>query len=238
MFDFKNKKIIITGSEGLLGSALCNQIVFLGGEVIPIDISTCDLRDKTQVDKAYAEAFNNHSHIHGLVNNAAVSYFTDSSERTDFEFSNTCETNLKGTFNCISSFSKYCLEFHQTRASIVNIGSIYGLISPDFRLYKDKDRKNSEIYGATKAGVIQMTKYFSVYLAPQKIRVNSVSPGGIYNAASPPSRDFLKAYSDRCPMGRMAKVEEITGGVLYLLDDCSSYTNGHNLIIDGGYSCW
>ena len=115
---------------------------------------------------------------------------------------------------------------------------MYGLISPDFRIYNQGDRKNSEIYGATKAGIIQLTKYFAVHLAENNIRVNSISPGGVYNSDNPQSESFIKNYSYRCPMKRMAKVEEISGAVVFLSSSASSYITGQNLVIDGGMSCW
>ena len=83
-----------------------------------------------------------------------------------------------------------------------------------------------------------MTKYFAVYLSEKNIRVNCVSPGGIYNQNNPQNKDFIKKYSERCPMNRMAKDDEIVGGIAYLSSDISSYVNGHNLIIDGGFVCW
>ena len=122
--------------------------------------------------------------------------------------------------------------------SIVNIASMYGSISPDPRIYTDCDRKNSEVYGATKAGIIQMTRYFAVHLAEMNIRVNCVSPGGLYNPDAPQGEDFVKNYSYRNPMGRMGNAEEIIGVVLYLSSNAASYTNGQNIVVDGGMTSW
>ena len=83
-----------------------------------------------------------------------------------------------------------------------------------------------------------MTRYFAVHLAKHEIRVNSVSPGGIYNPESPQGADFISEYSFRCPMGRMANVNEVIGAILYLSSNAASYTTGHNMVIDGGMSCW
>ena len=126
----------------------------------------------------------------------------------------------------------------KNEAVIINIASMYGVISPDYRIYSEGDRKNSEIYGATKAAIIQMTKYFAVHLAERKIRVNCVSPGGIFNPENPQSDSFIKNYSLRCPLNRMANVNEIIGGIIFLSSDAASYVTGQNLIIDGGMSCW
>ena len=159
-------------------------------------------------------------------------------DRTEDSLDYVYDVNLKGTLNSIQSFIKCYDSSPQTSASIVNIGSLYGIVSPDFRVYNKGDRKNSEIYGATKAGIIQMTKYLAVYLADKNIRVNCVSPGGVFNQDNPQSEDFIKKYSNRCPMKRMAKDTEMVGGIAYLASDISSYVNGHNLVIDGGYTAW
>ena len=124
--------------------------------------------------------------------------------------------------------------------SIVNIASHYGIISPDPRIYTDCARRNSEVYGATKAGIIQMTKYFSVNAIADgaNIRVNAVAPGGIKNHRNPQGEDFQKNYGKRCPMGRLAETAEIVSPALYLLSEDASYINGHTLVIDGGMTAW
>jgi gluconate 5-dehydrogenase len=165
-----------------------------------------------------------------------VSTFEPFQERTEKSFNWVFDVNLKGTFLCINEYYKYQKKYK--KGNIINIASIYGLISPDPRIYEENDRKNSEIYGATKAGIIQMTKYFAVHLAENKIRVNAISPGGFLNPDNPQSEKFISNYSHRNPMGRMANSDEILGAIFYLASDASSYTNGHNLIMDGGMSCW
>ena len=91
---------------------------------------------------------------------------------------------------------------------------------------------------ATKAGIIQMTKYFAVHLADYGIRVNAISPGGIYNPENPQSEYFINEYSKRNPMGRMGKSNELLGALFYFSSGTSSYVTGHNLVVDGGMSCW
>ena len=172
------------------------------------------------------------------MNNAGVSVFEPFEKRKEEAFDWVMDVNLKGSFNCIKSYVKLFDENNTDKGSIINIASIYGLISPDFRIYNSSDRKNSEIYGATKAGIIQMTKYFSTHLAKRNIRCNAVSPGGIFNPDKPQSEEFISKYSYRCPMGRMAKTDEIVGAIIYLASDLASYTTGQNIIIDGGMSAW
>ena len=131
---------------------------------------------------------------------------------------------------------------------IVNIASHYGLVAPDLNIYSDTKRMSSEIYGASKAGIIQMTRYFAVNALKYGVRTNSVSPGGIQDndnilGEKPTQKviqgvNFRKKYNNRCPMGRLAKVQEVVDPILFLLSPASSYINGHNIVVDGGYTAW
>ncbi len=239
MINLKNKIAIVTGGKGQLGVAITSQLKELGATVYDLDLEDLDISIKSQVEKKYKEIFKTHKKVDILVNNAGVSVFEDSLKRLESDLDYVYGVNLKGTFNSINVFTKYFDKYSpNNNSSITNIASLYGIVSPDFRIYEENDRKNSEIYGATKAGIIQMTKYFSVYLADRKIRVNCISPGGIFNQNNPQNDNFIKKYNERCPMKRMGKDTEIAGGVVYLSSDISSYVNGHNLVIDGGYSAW
>ena len=166
-----------------------------------------------------------------------MSCFEPFDERSEEDLDWVYNVNLKGPFFCLRAFAS-AFPRDGAAGSIVNIASLYGIVSPDPRIYNDGDRRNSEIYGATKAGLIQMTKYFAVHLAERGIRVNAVSPGGLFNSDEPQGEDFINNYSRRCPMGRMANDEDIVGGVLFLASDAAGYVSGHNLVIDGGFSSW
>ncbi|MBW1706762.1 MAG: SDR family oxidoreductase [Deltaproteobacteria bacterium] len=252
LFDLANKVVLMTGATGQLGFEVCKAFEKAGSTVFATDkaINTkkvidskqvkyfeMDITDKASIiqgmDRVYAE----YDHLDVLINNAGVSCFEPYEERPEESFDWVMDVNLKGTFLCIQAYANEIKE-KKHDGSIINIGSIYGLISPDFRIYTDCKRMNSEVYGATKAAVIQMTRYFAVHLARYGIRVNSVSPGGIFNTESPQGEDFVENYSYRCPMGRMANCEEMIGGILYLASSAAGYTTGQNLVIDGGMSCW
>jgi 3-oxoacyl-[acyl-carrier protein] reductase len=248
-FQLQNKVIIITGCNGQLGSSLVDIFLELGSIVIGIDNAenskiknkdfyfySCDISKQAKAQSLFAKLFLKFKNIHCLVNNAGVSIFEPFELRKSKDLDKVIDVNLKGTFFCIQNFIKQ--KKNKTGKSIINISSIYSLISPDPRIYAQGDRKNSEIYGATKAGINQMTKYFAVHLSKKNIRVNAVSPGGIFNEKNPQSAKFIKKYSMRNPMGRMAKIEEITGAIIYLASTSSSYINGQNIIIDGGMSAW
>jgi len=250
LFDLSNKVVVITGANGQLGRELVMAYTNAGSKVIGWDLSLpkikvdnvkyiqVDVSNKEDVFQALEESLKFNNKIDVFINNAGVSTFEPFEQRPEEKIDWVMDVNLKGTLFCIQGIVNLVDKLHIPPPNIINIGSFYGVISPDFRLYEDGDRKNSEIYGATKAGVIQMTKYFAVHLADRNIRVNAVSPGGIYNPSSPQSEVFVRKYSFRCPMKRMANVEEITGAILYLSSRAASYTTGQNIIIDGGMSCW
>jgi len=252
LFDLKDKNVLVTGAAGQLGRTICGAYIKAGSRVIGADNDSngkkksdpglaeyllMDISDKESVVKAFKHIYSKSGRLDMLVNNAGVNVFEPFEERSEKSFDWVTDVNLKGTFLCIQEYAKQARRgLH--KGSIVNITSLYGVISPDFRIYTDCNRSNSEVYGAVKAGIIQMTKYFAVHLAQYGIRVNCVSPGGIFNPDSPQGADFIKNYSYRCPMGRMAKAEEMVGGVLYLSSEAAAYTTGQNLVIDGGFSCW
>ena len=251
-FCIDKKIVLITGATGQLGHTLCKTFIDLGAIVIGTDVEInekkilhdsnisyipLDITHKKSVENIFEKLYNKHRCVDVLINNAGVSVFVPFEDRTEESFDWTTSVNLKGTFLCMQEYAKNHKNVKQ-QGSIINIASIYGIISPDPRIYQVGDNVNSEVYGATKAGIIQMTKYFAVHLADYRIRVNAVSPGGIYNPENPQSKYFINEYSKRNPMGRMANAEEMLGAVLYLASDASSYVTGHNLVVDGGMSCW
>jgi NAD(P)-dependent dehydrogenase (short-subunit alcohol dehydrogenase family) len=121
--------------------------------------------------------------------------------------------------------------------SIVNVGSIYGVVSPDFRIYKNhEEMTNPPSYGFFKAGMIQLTRYLAVYFSQQNVRVNCISPGGLYSNTMPD--EFVKNYSARTPMGRMAGPNDLKGAALFFASDASAYVTGQNLLVDGGFTAF
>lgn len=250
LFGLKGKVVVVTGGTGQLGIQLCKSLAKMKAKVIALDIDVskgrlagveylkADITKKEEVTDVFTGIFKKHKKVDLLINNAGASVFEPFEEREEKSLDFVIDVNLKGTFFCIQSYVNLFDKYKLKKGAIVNIASFYGVISPDSRIYTDCLRKNSEIYGATKAGVIQMTKYFAVHLAGRNIRVNAVSPGGLYNQKNPQGADFLKNYAFRCPMKRMGKDTEVAGAVLYLSGATSSYTTGHNLVVDGGMSCW
>ena len=147
------------------------------------------------------------------------------------------DVNLTGMFLCCQAVVKPMLE-QGKKGSIINICSTYGLVAPDQRIYQKNGKQTAfkpVYYSVTKAGVLGLTRYLAAYYAGTDIRVNALTPGGVYNQHDD---EFLKAYSARTVMGRMADKHEMNGALLYLASDGSSYMTGSNLVVDGGWTAW
>lgn len=250
LFNLENKVVLVTGACGQLGYRICEAFFNAGCKVIGTDVNiennkiddveyiVLDITKKSEKEKVYEQVISKYKSIDILINNAGVSTFENFEQRPEESFDWVMDVNLKGTFFGIQSFVNLFDKYKLKGGTIINVGSIFGVVSPDYRNYTDLPRKNSEVYGATKAGVIQMTKYFAVHLAERNIRVNCVSPGGIFNPKNPQGEGFLENYGFRTPMKRMADDKEMVGAILYLASDASSYTTGQNIVIDGGLTAW
>lgn len=248
----ERKTAVITGGAGQLGSALCRRFDRLNYTtvMIDVDLNTCkrriaelhlkhtipielDITDLPSIESVFREVVETFHHLDVLVNNAGIAVFTPFEERTFDEFDKVMKVNIYGTFFCSKSAMQYMEK--QKHGSIVNIGSIYGVVSPDPRIYGDSGRNSSEVYGASKAGVIQLTKYLAVHVKCKNIRVNCVSPGGIFNHQK---EVFVKNYQNKTPLGRMAHEDEIANVVTFLCSDEASYITGQNIVVDGGFTIW
>jgi len=225
------KKIIIAGSEGLLGNEIANYFESIGSLVVRIDLKLGhDLTDEQTVKDIMAD--NMAADV--LITPFAINPQPDESSFNLFDLPlSSLEQYLK--VNLLSLFS-VCREFAKTaekNSSIINFSSTYGIRSPKHFIYPEDFTKNIG-YSITKSGVIGLTKYLATYLAP-KTRVNAVVPGGVENGQS---EKFIKNYSDNTPMSRMMQKEEIIGICKFLASEDSSYTTGGLFNIDGGWSAW
>ena len=250
LFNFQKKVILITGSSGQIGTSLVKLFLDFDSKVYGFDkvkgkikhlnykFIKIDITNKNNVKNKINYILKKEKKIDVIINNAAVSVFSKLNKRTNEELNKTIDTNIKGVLNILNSYFDSHKKNNLDKCSIINIGSIYGILSPDFRIYGKKDNYSSEIYGATKAAVIQLTKYYSVMFSKYKINVNCLSPGGMLNEQKPRNKKFIKKYSNRVPQARMGRVENLFTGILFLASDNSNYVNGQNLIIDGGLSSW
>tara|TARA_R110002051_G_scaffold1143_9_gene5883 strand:+ start:44216 stop:45031 length:816 start_codon:yes stop_codon:yes gene_type:complete len=204
-----------------------------------------DVTDKESVEKAASDL----SQVDILINNAAKDPKVENSTlcpTSRFEtmtpeyWKEGLDAIVNGTFFCSQVFGNKMLE--QGGGVILNISSCLGVIAPDQRIYLqeglEEDQQNVKpiTYSAAKWAVVGMTKYLSVYFADKNIRVNCLSPTGVYNTAMPD--EFVKKLSKLIPMGRMANIEDYKGAIVFLCSDASSYMTGENLIVDGGKTVW
>ena len=146
------------------------------------------------------------------------------------------DVNLTGLFLCCQAASQQMLA--QGGGVIINICSIYGLVGPDQRIYQKRGqtpRYKPVYYSVTKAGVLGLTRYLATYYAGKNIRVNALTPGGVY---ADHTDEFVRAYSARSVLGRMAQPDELNGALLFLASDASAYMTGANLVVDGGWTAW
>jgi NAD(P)-dependent dehydrogenase (short-subunit alcohol dehydrogenase family) len=231
-FGLNKKKYLLTGADGFLGTHLRNTFIEEEAEIIAVDIKTTETSSELNIsnEQDVIEFVTDLNHkgikLDGIINNAAISF--KGASLTQEQFAKTMQVNIQGTYNCIVHFKKIL----NNNASVVNVSSIYGVISPDFRIYDGNEELfNSSIYGASKAAIIQLTKYYAVQFAPT--RINTVSPGGIFQGHKD---SFSEKYSERVPLKRMANPEEIVNTILFLLSPLSSYITGQNIIVDGGLS--
>ena len=262
-FTVKNKVIVITGALGILGTAYTKGFSQTGASVVIVDLDSapchqkateiakehgtkplgigCDITNRTEVERMTEEVVSKYGHIDVLVNNAAIQteHFFDPFEQFPIEdWNKVMSTNVTGMFLCSQTVARE-MEKKQS-GSIINISSIYGVVSPDQRIYEGAVYRENQIntpliYSTSKGAVISLTHYLATYLAKYNIRVNAVTPGGVYSGQN---ETFVKKYSERCPLGRMAKPEEIFSAIYFLASDASSYITGHNLVVDGGWTIW
>jgi NAD(P)-dependent dehydrogenase (short-subunit alcohol dehydrogenase family) len=185
-----------------------------------------------------------------LINNAALTV-KGGGERTRAYFAKfedyplelweeALKVNLTGAFLCCQAVGRHMVS--ERRGVILNIASDVGTISPDHRIYEGARSPHTgepfntpPAYATTKAGLINLTRYLATYWAKDGIRVNALSPGGVFNDHDPV---FLRNLTERIPLGRMARVDEYQAAVLFLVSDASSYMTGANLIVDGGRTAW
>lgn len=267
LFSLKGKNIVITGSAGLLGSQYAHIVSEAGANVILVDIDErkndllskslekkfgnkaksfiVDISQEDQVKNFRKKIQKEFKNIHGLVNNAAfttkTSKTTSSKSYLPLEsfsmeiWQKSLDVNLTGLFLCCKQIGSIMVK--NGGGSIVNVASTYGIVGADQRIY-GKSKLNSPIsYAATKGGVVNLTRYLASYWHKKNIRVNTLIPGGVQDL-SYQSKDFVKRYSERTMLGRMAKKNEYNGAILFLLSDASSYMTGSSLVIDGGWTAW
>jgi NAD(P)-dependent dehydrogenase (short-subunit alcohol dehydrogenase family) len=264
LFNIDKEIIAITGASGQLGIYYTEKLLMLGAKVVSLDIKEheifdslekeypdnflyvkTNILDKSSINKSLTTIKNKFKDSPTvLINNAAKDSPPESSSKDNCSFEeyseeqwdNVIDTDIKGSFMCCQVFGNEMAK--NKNGSIINISSIYGIVSPDQSLYEYKRRNGDDFYkpvaySVSKSGMLNLTRYLSVYWASKNIRVNTLTLGGVYNNQD---KEFLNNYTNRVPMKRMANPDDYIGAIVYLSSDASKYTTGSNLIIDGGWT--
>ena len=243
MNSLKGKVIIVTGGNGLLGKSIVDKIKMGEGICINADLHKntddlssiyCDITDPNSIAYTVDLVLSKYGKIDGLVNNA-YPRTSDWGEKFENIAVDSWKNNVDMQLNSIFVFCQKVLPHmaSSNSGSIVNIGSIYGSVGPDFNVYENTNLTMPAAYSAIKGGVINFSKYLASYYGKNNIRVNCVSPGGIFDHQP---IEFVRNYESKVPMKRMGKADDISPAVSFLLSDDSSYITGQNLIIDGGWT--
>ncbi|MBL78501.1 MAG: short-chain dehydrogenase [Nitrosomonadaceae bacterium] len=257
----KGRRALITGATGSLGRVMADSLAELGADIVLVDrqgsnfnslsvdlterwgakveCQVCDLEQRTERADLIALMNNCDQGLNILINNAAFVGTSDLQgwavsfeEQTIESWSRAFEVNLTAIFDLCQGLTP--LLKPAEGASIINIASIYGLYGPDWSLYEDTNMSNPAAYSASKGGLIQFTRWLATTIAP-RIRVNSISPGGIFRNQH---KEFVRRYEEKTPLGRMATEEDFRGAIAYLASDLSNYVTGQNLVVDGGWGIW
>ena len=204
----------------------------------------CDITNRASIERAADTVVRELGEPAVLVNNAGVDQPPDSAgerhrlgELPGDQFRRMIEVNLVGTFQVIQVFGARMAQ--GAGGSIINIGSLYASVSPDPHFYAHLEGNapfiKSPAYGASKAGVVSLSKFFATHWAGQGVRVNTLSPGGVLAGQDP---DFKSKYGARVPLGRMAEPADLKGPLVFLASHAASYVTGHELRVDGGFTAW
>lgn len=260
IFSLKGKTALITGATGHLGASMASIFAEAGAKVL-INSRTSE-RSDALVSKLKAEGLSAESAVFDVTSPVEIASF---SERLQGEplhvLVNNAYVGGAGSIECADS-AAYAASYDVTMitahrllkavlpnlrlaaqecgdASIINLASMYALVSPDHRLYESKSAVNPPFYGAAKAALLQWTRYAACEFGKEGIRVNAISPGPFPSLAVQAAHPgFVETLATRVPMGRIGDTSEIKGPLLFLASSAASFVNGANIVVDGGWTCW
>ncbi|MGC9319663.1 MAG: SDR family oxidoreductase [Armatimonadota bacterium] len=246
MFELEGRVAAVTGGARGIGRACADALMEMGARIALLDILedrladsaeemgegtvgiVCDVTDGEAVSSAFARIEDHFGRLDILLNSAGVCIWADAEEMTERQWHDVVDVNLTGTFLTCQAAGRIMIP--QGGGSIINIASMSGSIA---------NRPQHQVgYNASKAGVVHLTRSLAVEWAQHNVRVNSISPGYTLSELTMQFPEHFDSWTPYIPMGRMAEPEELVGAAVYLASDASSYTTGHDLIIDGGYTCW
>ncbi len=257
-FELKDKVVVISGGCGLIGRAFCEAVAQFGAHVVVADIAAAQpaifakelqakhgnkcigidlaVEDKVSVTKLRDEIIASFGRIDGLVTahqNKTHLIFEPFESVSEANWDKVVEVNLKGTFLLCQVLGSYMAE--KGSGSIVNIPSTYSVVAPNQNLYKGTNMGCPAAYSASKGGIDALSQYLASYWAAKGVRVNMITPHGVWNKHDD---QFEKNFANFSPMQRMSYNHEVAPALVYLLSDASSYMTGNNMLVDGGWTAW
>lgn len=245
------KNVAITGGYGYLGGAIVRSIVSHGGKVfvmgrsedrytnafgsLDVNFLPCDVASASSIEFALTTMQEKAGSIHALINNAFFSKGKSPLNMTDDEWLTGIDGTLSSVFRCIRAVAPIMI--NQRYGKIINVSSMYGLVAPDFSIYDTAPEfLNPPHYGAAKAGLLQLTRYYASYLGSQGITVNSVSPGPFPSEKVREDKDFIRRLEEKTCLGRVGTPDDLAGIFVFLISDAANYITGQNFIVDGGWT--
>ncbi len=261
LMDLKGRVVLLTGAAGHIGAAMGEALAELGADLVLLDIAqdSCrevadqirskfgirsvplpiDLADENAVRAVPHFVMDKMGRLDILINNAALvgtselkGWATSLSEQRVDTWRLALEINLTAPFVLTQACALMLTA--SGHGSVINVGSIYGIVGPDKSLYVGTKLGNPAAYAASKGGLLQLTRWFATALAPD-VRVNAITVGGVWRNQA---EDFHQRYKAKTPLNRMAVEEDLKGAVAFLASDLSDYVTGHNLVVDGGWTIW
>lgn len=257
LFDLTGRVAIVTGATGHLGKSLCYGLAQAGSNIAACSTSKkkadefalaltnsygvdaagfeLDLKDTANIKSIVEKIYTRFGRVDCLVNNAFYGKANDLMSMSPEEWT----TGIEGTLSTQMYMLQSCVPYLEQHAgNIINISSMYGMVSPNPEIYGDTPFANPPNYGAGKAALLQLTRYAAVHLAPKGIRVNAISPGPFPSPAVQSHEAFIRQLERKVPLNRIGQPEELQGAVVFLASDAASYITGHNLVVDGGWTIW
>jgi NAD(P)-dependent dehydrogenase (short-subunit alcohol dehydrogenase family) len=253
LFDLTGQTVLLTGGYGHLGQAVTAGMLAHGARVVVLGRSAetfakafgepterlhfvfCDIAETASVQAAFRQSFDLYGPPNVLINNAFYSRGQQPDALPDADFALGLDGSVGAAYRGLREVLPYLRA--AGGGKIINVASMYGIVAPDFGAYADAPQfLNPPHYGAGKAAMIQLTKYFASYLGPENIQVNCVSPGAFPSDKVRENADFEGELQRRIPLGRVGEPQDLAGAFVFLSSTASNFVTGHNLVVDGGWT--